>query len=115
MTRERKAAQCTLPFALVELHPGVDAISAPLTQARKHVLPSALLAHRRLDLGQRLLQLRHALELIELDTLDLCEATRDLITGDAHVFGVFVRLANMVRELFHALVEAAEFATQLGE
>jgi len=50
---------------------------------------------------------------LDFRRLDLLEALRDLAAGDLHVLGVLVRLADVVGELLHALVEALEIDAEL--
>src|SRR5258708_7945844 len=46
---------------------------------------------------------------------DLLEALRDLAAGDLHVLGVLVRLADVIGELLHALVETLEIDAELSK
>jgi hypothetical protein len=66
-------------------------------------------------LDQRVLELRHAAQLVQLDPLDLGKAARELVAGDAQLLGVLVSLADVIGELAQALVEAAEVLAQLRQ
>src|SRR5262249_25411902 len=62
----------------------------------------------------------HDLELpavgrIELDRLDALKVLRDLAAGALDVLGVLVRLAYVIGEPLHALLEAPEVLSQAGE
>ena len=52
---------------------------------------------------------------VELHALDLQEAPRDLVAGDAHVLGILVCLPDVIGQLAHALVEASKLLAELGQ